>query len=90
MNDQNDARAGIPQMGKLTDKRIELARRVLDTVDARKLALVEEALDGSAEQAFTPAQIKEFKAIRDRIRSGSVPTWSLQEVKRRAKKHVAA
>ena len=77
-------------MGKLTDKRIELARRVLDTVDARKLALVEEALDGSAEQAFTPAQIKEFKAIRDRIRSGSVPTWSLQEGKRRAKKHVAA
>lgn len=76
-------------MGKLTDKRIELARRVLDTVDARKLAMVEEALDGGTEQAFTPAQLREFKAIRDRIRSGAVPTYSLQEVKRRAKKHIS-
>lgn len=77
-------------MGKITDKRIELARRVLDTVDARKLAMVEEALDGGAEQTFTPAQLREFKAIRDRIRNGAVPTYSLQDVKRRAKKHVSA
>ena len=76
-------------MGKLHDKRIELAKRILDTTDADKLARVEDALEESRPYAFTAAQIKEFKAIRDRIRSGSVPTYTLDEVKRRAKRRIA-
>ena len=76
-------------MGKLTEKRIELAKRILDTTDARRLAMVEDALNGGGEHAFTPTQIKEFKAIRDRIRNGAVPTYSFQQVKTRAKKHLS-
>lgn len=77
-------------MGTLIEKRFELARHDPDTVVTGRLGMVKEALDDGAVQAFTPAQLREFKAIRDRIRSGAVPTYSLQDVKRRAKKHLSA
>lgn len=77
-------------MGKLTDKRIELAKRVLDTTDADKLARVEEALSNGALYAFTPAEVKKFKAIRDKIRNGEGVTFTAEEVKRRAKRRLSA
>ena len=75
-------------MGKLQDKRIELAKRILDTTDADKLARVEDALEETRPYVFSAAEVKEFKAIRDRIRNGSVTTYTLEEVKRRAKQRV--
>lgn len=71
-------------MSKLAEKRIALAKQVLETVDAGKLAALEEVLRGAV--SFTPAQIAEFEAQLARIEAGTERTSSWAEVKKRVTK----
>lgn len=75
-------------MGKLQDKRIELAKKILDTTDPDKLAVVEDALNGTGYYQFSEAQIKEFEVLLKDQRSGQAPTYSWAEVKKRARARV--
>ncbi|HEX2616118.1 MAG TPA: hypothetical protein VHL57_01185 [Flavobacteriales bacterium] len=76
-------------MGKLQDKRIELAKKILDTTDPATLAIVEDALSGKGHYQFSPEQVKEFEAIRERMRSSKSPSYSWAEVKKRARGRLA-
>lgn len=64
-------------MSKLAEKRIALAKRVLETTDPGKLEALEEVLAGAVE--FSPKQIAEFEAQLARIERGQELTtdWSL-------------
>lgn len=76
-------------MGKLQDKRIELAKRILDTTDAATLALVEDALTSDRHYRFSSAQIKEFEAILDNMRSDRTASYAWTDVKKHARARVA-
>jgi hypothetical protein len=68
-------------MSKLAEKRIALAKQVLETVDAGKLEAVEEVLRGSV--SFTAAQVADLEAQLVRIEAGTEHTSSWAEVKKR-------
>ncbi len=68
-------------MSKLAEKRIALAKQVLETTDAGKLEALEEVLRGSVD--FSPEQIAEFEAQLARIERGEEPTSSWSDVKKR-------
>ncbi|MBS1583579.1 MAG: hypothetical protein JST66_15365 [Bacteroidetes bacterium] len=76
-------------MGKLQDKRIELAKKVLDTTDPATLAIVEDALSHERHYQFSPEQVKELDAILDRMRNGRSATYTWADVKKRARARTA-
>ena len=71
-------------MGKQQDKRIELAKRILDTTDKATLDAVEIALFGPAPIKFTKKEIEEMEEQVDRIRNGDDRSYTWAEVKRSA------
>lgn len=71
-------------MGKQQDKRIELAKRVLDTTDKATLDAVEIALIGPAPIKFTKKEIEEMEEQVDRIKNGDDRSFTWAEVKRSA------
>ncbi len=68
-------------MTKLSDKRIAIAKQVLETTDLAKLEAVEEVLRGRME--FSPAEIAEFEAQLERIDRGGEETVAWSDVKKR-------
>lgn len=68
-------------MGKLQDKRIELAKRVLDTTDAKTLDLIDHVLTAGKVQEFTKEEIAEFEAIADGMRKGTIKSVPWEEVR---------
>ena len=71
-------------MSKLAEKRIALAKQVLETTDAGKLEALEEVLRGAVD--FSAAQIAGFEAQLERIERGEERTSSWAEVKKRVAK----
>ncbi len=71
-------------MSKLAEKRIALAKQVLETVDAGKWEALEEVLRGAV--SFTPAQVAEFEEQLARIEAGTERTSHWPEVKKRVMK----
>ncbi|MBP6310704.1 MAG: hypothetical protein KA408_00425 [Flavobacteriales bacterium] len=71
-------------MGKKEDKRIELAKRVLDTTDTKTLAMVEHVLSAGTEQQFNEAEIKEFIAISEGMSNGTIKSIPWSDVKAKA------
>lgn len=71
-------------MGKLQDKRIELAKLVLETTDKTRLDAVEIALLGAPPASFTAEEIRAMEEAADRAERGDDPTFSWSEVKRSA------
>ncbi|MEZ4739194.1 MAG: hypothetical protein R2818_07500 [Flavobacteriales bacterium] len=68
-------------MGKLQDKRIELAKRVLDTTDAKTLDIIDQVLMAGQEQRFTKAEIEEFEAIIEGMKKGTIKSLPWEEVR---------
>jgi len=68
-------------MGKLQDKRIELAKRLLDTTDARTLDLIEHVLTAGQVQRFSEEEIAEFEAIAEGMRKGTIKSMPWEEVR---------
>lgn len=68
-------------MTKLADKRIAIAKQVLETTDLAKLEAVEEVLRGRIE--FSPAEIAEFETQLELIDRGEELTVSWAEVKKK-------
>lgn len=64
-------------MSKLAEKRIALAKKVLETTDVGKLEALEEVLSGAVE--FSAKQITEFETQLARIERGEEVTtdWSV-------------
>lgn len=71
-------------MGKLQDKRIELARMVLDTTDKDRLMAVEIALLGMPPLEFSAKELEAMEAEADRAEKGEDRTYTWAEVKRSA------
>ena len=71
-------------MSKLAEKRIALAKQVLETTDAGKLEALEEVLRGAVD--CSAAQIAGFEAQLERIERGEEHTSSWAEVKKRVAK----
>lgn len=71
-------------MGKQADKRIDLARRVLETTDKTVLDAIEIALLGRAPARFTRKELAEMEAIADRVERGDEKGRSWPAVKREA------
>ncbi|MEZ4789634.1 MAG: hypothetical protein R2811_06405 [Flavobacteriales bacterium] len=71
-------------MGKLQDKRIELAKLILETTDKTRLEAVEIALLGTPPVSFTAQEIRAMEELADRAERGEDPTFSWSEVKRSA------
>lgn len=68
-------------MGKLQDKRIELAKRVLDTTDAKTLDIIDHVLMAGHIQHFTETEIAEFEAISDAMQKGTIKGIPWKEVR---------
>lgn len=68
-------------MTKLAEKRIAIAKQVLETTDLAKLEAVEDVLRGQME--FSDAEITEFEMQLERIDSGAEGSASWAEVKKR-------
>jgi hypothetical protein len=64
-------------MSKLAEKRIALAKKVLETTDVGKLEALEEVLSGAVE--FSAKQIADFETQLARIERGEEVTtdWSV-------------
>ncbi len=73
-------------MGKLQDKRIELAKRVLDTTDKTRLDAVEIALLGVPPTELSEADIKDLERQVARIDQGEEKLHSWSDVKKRMAK----
>ena len=71
-------------MGKQQDKRIELAKQILDTTDKATLDAVEIALVGLAPIKFTKKEISEMEKQVDRVLKGEERSYTWAEVKRSA------
>jgi len=71
-------------MSKTADKRIELARRVLDTTDTKTLTILEHVLSAGELQQFSEPEIDEFKAISEGMRNGTIKSIPWSEVKAKA------
>lgn len=71
-------------MSKLAEKRIALAKQVLETTDAGRLEALEDVLRGAVD--FSAAQIAGFKEQLGRIERGEERTSSWTEVKKRVAK----
>lgn len=71
-------------MGKKEDKRIELAKRVLDTTDTKTLAMVEYVLSAGTEQQFNEEEIEEFMVISAGMSNGTIKSIPWAEVKTKA------
>ncbi|MBK7384033.1 MAG: hypothetical protein IPI81_12015 [Flavobacteriales bacterium] len=69
-------------MSKQAEKRIALAKRVLETTDKTKLEAVEIALLGPAPVKFTKKELDEMELLADRMEQGHDPSHSWAEVKR--------
>jgi hypothetical protein len=67
-------------MSKLAVKRIELARRVLETTDKRTLDAVEDALHGTLH--FSKSEVVEFEAILERLEKGEEKARTWEAVKK--------
>lgn len=68
-------------MGKLQDKRIELAKLVLDTTDAKTLDLIDHVLMAGQVQDFSEKEIAEFEAISEGMRKGTIKSIPWEEVR---------
>lgn len=77
-------------MGKQEDKRIALAKRVLDTTDATTLSALESVLDHGPIMHMPESRIKELEALRDRADRGEVELSSWPDVKRRIRRRLRA
>lgn len=73
-------------MGKLQDKRIELAKLVLDTTDKTRLEAVEIALLGVPPAEISEADLKDLERQVARIDRGEEKLHSWSEVKKRLAK----
>lgn len=70
-------------MGKQQDKRIELAKRILDTTDEAKLDLVAAALNDPKPYVLPEAEIKAFEDYLERYERGEEKPKEWSSVKRR-------
>lgn len=69
-------------MGKQAEKKIELARKILDTQDEDLLRSVEELVNGGPFK-LSKVELKEVKEIRDRHIQGDGGSSSWPDVKKR-------
>ncbi|HQV52445.1 MAG: hypothetical protein IPI00_09725 [Flavobacteriales bacterium] len=70
-------------MGKLQDKKVELAQLLLAETDPKTLELVEHALLGVPPLHFTESEIKDLEKQVARINSGEEKLHSWSDVKKR-------
>ena len=76
-------------MSKQAEKRIALAKEILNTTDPMRLEAVEIALAGNGAPVFTEAQVVEFERFLERYERGEEKATSWSSVKRRlAAKHL--
>jgi len=68
-------------MGKQPDRRIDLAKRVLDTTDPKTLDIIDHISMAGQVQRFTEAEIEEFEAIADGMRKGTIKSIPWEEVR---------
>jgi len=68
-------------MGKQPDRRIDLAKRVLDTTDPKTLDIIDHILMAGQVQRSTEAEIEEFEAIADGMRKGIIKSIPWEEVR---------
>ena len=68
-------------MGKQPDRRIDLAKRVLDTTDPKTLDIIDHTLMAGQVQRSTEAEIEEFEAIADGMRKGTIKSIPREEVR---------
>ena len=74
----------IIHMGKQENKRIELAKRILDTTDTKTLDMVAHVLGAGKVQPFTEAEIEEFEAIAAGMRDGTIKSIPWKDAKAKA------
>ena len=75
-------------MGKLAEKKVALATRILNINDERILRSVDEVLDRAGAFTLTPAELSELDAIRQRHVTGNGNSSSWSNVKKRIRKSV--
>lgn len=75
-------------MGKLAEKKVALAARILNTDDERILRSVDEVLERAGTFALSSAELAELDAIRERhlIGQGNSSSWA--DVKKRIRKRM--
>ncbi|HQV74122.1 MAG: hypothetical protein KBA60_00325 [Flavobacteriales bacterium] len=76
-------------MGKQQDKRIELAKRLLDTTDEVTLGIVSAALDVPKPYAIPESEIKAFEDYLARYERGEVEPKEWSAIKRKLTRRVA-
>ncbi|HRH69104.1 MAG TPA: hypothetical protein PLB89_06340 [Flavobacteriales bacterium] len=70
-------------MGKLQDKRIELAKRVLETTDEVTLNIVAAALNDPKPYSLPESEIKAFEDYMERYERGEVKPKEWSAVRRK-------
>ena len=64
-------------MSKLNDRRVAIAKRIMEVKDAHALDAIAKFLDGRAHLAFTEEEVKGFEAILEahKARDGRSVPW---------------
>ena len=70
-------------MGKLQDKKVELAQLLLAETDLKTLELVEHALLGAPPLHFTESEIKDLERQVERLDNGEEKRHAWSDVKKR-------
>ncbi|MEZ4790428.1 MAG: hypothetical protein R2811_10455 [Flavobacteriales bacterium] len=75
-------------MGKLAEKKVALAARILNTDDERVLRSIDEVLDRAGAFSLSTADLAELDAIRERHLTGQGNSSSWADVKKRIRKRM--